>query len=74
MGSHAAARAATRLRAERTDECTWSGRDLEMSQFWQKKQPMLQPAVPMLKHPRARQKMVQRFFLDGINLQRGGMP
>ena len=30
-------------------ERTWSERDFEMSQFWQKKQPMLQPAVPMLK-------------------------
>jgi len=27
-------------------ERTWSARDFEISQFWQKKQPMLQPAVP----------------------------
>ena len=43
-----------------------------MSQFWQKKQPMLQPAVPMRKNPRAGQKMIQRLFLDGVDLQRGG--
>src|SRR5580658_7321295 len=29
------------------DEFTWSDRDFEMSQFWQKKQPMLHPAVPI---------------------------
>ncbi len=29
------------------DAFTWSALALEMSQFWQKKQPMLQPAVPM---------------------------
>ena len=48
--------------------------DLEMSQFWQKKQPMLQPAVPMRKHLRAGQEMIERLFLDGIDLQRGGAP
>ena len=44
-----------------------------MSQFWQKKQPMLQPAVPIEKIRVPGQKMVQRFFLDGINLHRGRM-
>ena len=29
------------------DDLTWSARDFEISQFWQKKQPMLQPAVPI---------------------------
>ena len=43
-----------------------------MSQFWQKKQPMLQPAVPMRKNLRAGQEMIQRLFFDGIDLQRGG--
>ena len=44
-----------------------------MSQFWQKKQPMLQPAVPMEKTRVPGKKMIQRFLLDGIDLQRGRM-
>ncbi len=44
-----------------------------MSQFWQKKQPMLHPAVPIENTLRAGQKMIQRLFLDGINLHRGRM-
>ena len=43
-----------------------------MSQFWQKKQPMLQPAVPSEKTLRAGKEMVERLLLDGIDLQRGG--
>src|SRR6516162_3305133 len=37
----------TTCRGGRSAELTWSDLALEMSQFWQKKQPMLQPAVPI---------------------------
>ena len=44
-----------------------------MSQFWQKKQPMLQPAVPIENIRVPGQEMIQRLFLDGINLHRRRM-
>src|ERR1700733_7780651 len=47
------------------DECTWSDRDFEMSQFWQKKQPILQPAVPMEKTRVPGRKGLRGFFWIG---------
>src|SRR5580704_5627097 len=47
------------------DEPTWSARDFEMSQFWQKKQPMLQPAVPMEKTRVPGRKWFRGFFSMG---------
>ncbi len=46
-------------------EFTWSDFDLEMSQFWQKKQPMLQPAVPMEKTLVPGRKWLSGFFSMG---------
>ena len=38
-----------------------------MSQFWQKKQPMLQPAVPIERICRSGKEVVEWLFLDGID-------
>src|SRR6266849_4451707 len=46
-------------------ECTWSLRDFEMSQFWQKKQPMLHPAVPIEKTFVPGRKWFSGFFSMG---------
>ncbi len=43
-----------------------------MSQFWQKKQPMLQPAVPIERIFVAGKEVVQRLLLDRIHGNRRG--
>ena len=55
------------------DEFTWSDRDFDMSQFWQKKQPMLHPAVPIENIFVPGHEMIERLLLNGINLQRSRM-
>src|SRR5437899_11500605 len=55
-------------------ERTWSDRDLEMSQFWQKKQPMLQPAVPMLNTRVPGKKWFSGFFSMGSTCNAAGEP
>src|ERR1700676_1498148 len=55
-------------------ECTWSWCDLEMSQFWQKKHPMLQPAVPMLNTRVPGKKWFSGFFSMGSTCSAAGAP
>ena len=47
---------------------SWS-RDFEMSQFWQNRQPRLQPAVPNDSTLRAGVELVQRFLLDQFDAE-----
>jgi len=46
--------------------------DFDMSQFWQKKQPHVQPAVPSENTRVPGRKWLSGFFLDGIDLQGAG--